>query len=61
MSSRSRIVIIGAGFGGISAAAYLAQAGHDVTVYEKNSWVGGRARVLARDGFRFDMGPSWYW
>ncbi|MFW6356116.1 MAG: phytoene desaturase family protein [Spirochaetota bacterium] len=61
MSSPSRIVIIGAGFGGISAAAYLAQAGHDVTVYEKNSWVGGRARVLARDGFRFDMGPSWYW
>ncbi|TVQ18815.1 MAG: phytoene desaturase [Spirochaetaceae bacterium] len=55
------VVVIGAGFGGISAAAYLAQAGYKVTVYEKNSWVGGRARVLERDGFRFDMGPSWYW
>ena len=55
------VVVVGAGFGGISAAAYLAQAGYDVTVYEKNSWVGGRARVLDRDGFRFDMGPSWYW
>jgi len=60
-SSKKRVVVIGAGFGGISAAAYLAQAGYDVTVYEKNDWVGGRARVLSRDGFRMDMGPSWYW
>ncbi len=60
-SSGKNVVVIGAGFGGISAAAYLANAGYDVTVYEKNSWVGGRARVLERDGFRFDMGPSWYW
>ena len=56
-----RVAVIGAGFGGISAAAYLAQAGYDVTVYEKNGWVGGRARVLDRDGYRLDMGPSWYW
>jgi phytoene desaturase len=56
-----RIVVIGAGFGGLSAAAYLARAGYDVTVVEKNSWVGGRARVLEKNGFRFDMGPSWYW
>ncbi|MFP4377304.1 MAG: phytoene desaturase family protein [Spirochaetales bacterium] len=55
------VVVIGSGFGGISAAAYLAQAGYRVTVYEKNSWVGGRARVLHRDGFHIDMGPSWYW
>ncbi|MFW5685963.1 MAG: phytoene desaturase family protein [Spirochaetota bacterium] len=60
-TASKRVVVIGAGFGGISAAAYLAQSGYDVTVYEKNSWVGGRARVLERDGFRFDMGPSWYW
>ena len=56
-----KVIVIGAGFGGISAAAYLAQAGYDVTVYEKNGWVGGRARVLERDGYRLDMGPSWYW
>jgi phytoene desaturase len=56
-----RVAVVGAGFGGISAAAYLAQAGCSVTVYEKNGWVGGRARLLERDGFRLDMGPSWYW
>ena len=60
-SSGKRVVVIGAGFGGLSASAYLAQAGYDVTVYEKNSWVGGRARVLERDGYTMDMGPSWYW
>lgn len=54
-------VVIGSGFGGLSAAGYLAREGYGVTVVEKNSWVGGRARVLERDGFRFDMGPSWYW
>ena len=54
-------LVIGSGFGGLSAAAHLARDGFDVTVLEKNDWVGGRARVLERDGFRFDMGPSWYW
>lgn len=54
-------VVIGAGFGGLSAAGYLRRAGYRVTVLEKNGWVGGRARILSRDGFRFDMGPSWYW
>lgn len=55
-----KIVIIGAGFGGLSAAAYLAQAGYDVTVLEKNDQPGGRAMVLKKKGFTFDMGPSWY-
>ena len=56
-----RALVIGSGFGGLSAAAFLARDGYRVEVLEKNSWVGGRARVLERDGYRFDMGPSWYW
>lgn len=56
-----RAVVIGSGFGGISAAAFLARDGFDVTVLEKNAWVGGRARSLEEQGYRFDMGPSWYW
>lgn len=58
----SRIAIIGSGFSGLSAACYLAAAGHEVNVYEKNSTVGGRARQFSTDeGYVFDMGPSWYW
>lgn len=55
------IKIIGSGFSSLAAASYLAQKGHKVTVYEKNDTLGGRARQLKRDGFTFDMGPSWYW
>ena len=55
------IKIIGSGFSSLAAACYLAQKGHQVTVYEKNASIGGRARQLKRDGFTFDMGPSWYW
>lgn len=54
-------VIIGAGFAGLSAAITLANKGHRVTVVEKNTKIGGRARVFRKDGFTFDMGPSWYW
>ncbi len=54
------VTVVGAGFGGLSAACYLADAGADVRVLEKNDELGGRASVLERDGFRFDMGPSWY-
>jgi phytoene desaturase len=61
MATTQRAVVIGSGFGGLSAAAHLARRGFAVTVLEKNGWVGGRARELERDGFRFDMGPSWYW
>jgi len=57
-----KVVIIGAGFSGLSAAAYLAAAGYDVDVYEKNESSGGRARQFSTDsGYTFDMGPSWYW
>ncbi|MFC7098255.1 phytoene desaturase family protein [Halobaculum marinum] len=54
------VVVIGGGFGGLSTACYLADAGADVTLLEKNEQLGGRASVLEEDGFRFDMGPSWY-
>ncbi|SDM59453.1 phytoene desaturase family protein [Kriegella aquimaris] len=56
-----KVVVIGSGFSSLSAACYLAKKGFDVSVYEKNSTVGGRARQLVIDGFTFDMGPSWYW
>ncbi len=56
------IAVIGAGFSGLSAAAYLSAAGHDVHVYEKNETAGGRARqLITTNGYVFDMGPSWYW
>ncbi len=59
---QKKIAIIGAGFSGISAAAYAAAAGHKVDVYEKNDRLGGRARQFkTENGFTFDMGPSWYW
>ncbi|HBN03833.1 MAG TPA: phytoene desaturase [Bacteroidetes bacterium] len=58
----SHIAIIGSGFSGLSAAAYLAKEGYDVVVYEKNALIGGRARQFETDnGYTFDMGPSWYW
>lgn len=56
-----KVVIIGAGFAGLAAAACLAQRGHAVTLLEKNEQAGGRARQFSAEGFVFDMGPSWYW
>jgi len=54
-------IVIGSGFAGLSAATSLAHKGHRVTLLEKNTQPGGRARVLREAGFTFDMGPSWYW
>jgi phytoene desaturase len=54
----SRVVIVGAGLGGLSAACHLAGSGHDVTVLEAATVPGGRAGTLARSGFRFDTGPT---
>jgi phytoene desaturase len=55
------ICVIGSGFAGLSAACHLAKQGNNVTILEKNSQPGGRARFFEESGFRFDMGPSWYW
>ncbi|MEO6684138.1 MAG: phytoene desaturase family protein [Ginsengibacter sp.] len=57
-----KIIVIGAGFSGLSAAAYLAAKGFEVHVYEKNASAGGRAsQMKTSSGYVFDMGPSWYW
>jgi phytoene desaturase len=58
---KKEIYIIGSGFSSLSAACYLAKDGYAVTVLEKNATLGGRARQLNKDGFTFDMGPTWYW
>ena len=56
-----KVNVIGAGFAGLSVSAHLAAKGYDVTVLEKHSQPGGRARQFSEKGFVFDMGPSWYW
>ncbi|MEO6539033.1 MAG: phytoene desaturase family protein [Ferruginibacter sp.] len=57
----NKVVVIGSGFAGMSAATFMAKAGWDVTVLEKHGLPGGRARKFSEQGFTFDMGPSWYW
>ncbi len=61
MKKDQRIVVIGSGFAGLSAASVLAKAGYRVSILEKNDQAGGRAGLWEKDGFKFDMGPSWYW
>jgi len=58
---KKKIIVIGAGFSGLSTATELASKGYDVEIFEKNEQAGGRARVFQEKGFTFDMGPSWYW
>ena len=58
---QKKLIVIGSGFAGLSAASFMAKAGWDVTVLEKQLTPGGRARQLKEAGFCFDMGPSWYW
>jgi len=57
----TKVVVIGSGFAGLAAATSLAHRGYDVTILEKNSIPGGRARKFEHEDFVFDMGPSWYW
>ncbi len=61
MANQNSVIVIGAGFAGLSAATFMARAGWDVTVIEKNNTPGGRAKQLKENGFTFDMGPSFYW
>jgi phytoene desaturase len=56
-----KVLIIGSGFSSLAASCYLAKNGYEVTVFEKNKTIGGRARQLVKDGFVFDIGPTWYW
>jgi len=58
---KKTIYIIGSGFSSLAASCYMAKLGYKVTVLEKNTTVGGRARQLVKNGFTFDIGPSWYW
>ena len=56
--NKKRVIVIGAGLGGISAAVSLATAGFEVELCEKNERIGGKLNLLERDGFSFDLGPS---
>ena len=61
MKKTKTITIIGSGFSALAASCYLAKSGFQVTILEKNKTVGGRARQLIKEGFTFDIGPTWYW
>ena len=58
---KKQVHIIGSGFASLAASCYMAKQGYEVNVFEKNSTVGGRARRLEKEGFIFDIGPTWYW
>ncbi|MFW6371799.1 MAG: phytoene desaturase family protein [Bacteroidota bacterium] len=58
---KRKVIVIGAGFSGITTATMLAREGYDVEVFEKNIKPGGRATQLEEQGYVFDKGPSWYW
>jgi phytoene desaturase len=54
----SRLVVVGGGIGGLASAALLGRAGHEVTLLEANSWLGGKSRRIDLEGRRMDTGPS---
>ena len=56
--NKKRVIVIGSGLGGISAAISLAQEGYAVAIHEKNAQIGGKLNVLKAQGYSFDLGPS---
>ena len=58
---KKRVIVIGSGLAGMASATYLAKAGYEVKVIEKNQTYGGRLQTYKEKGFTFDLGPSWYW
>lgn len=52
------VIVVGSGLAGLASACVLAARGHQVTLLEKNAWVGGKAAVHEAEGYRFDMGPT---
>ena len=59
---RKKIAVIGSGFSGLSASAYLQRKATKFMCFEKHNQPGGRARQFSTEqGYVFDMGPSWYW
>lgn len=58
MKTQKPIGVIGGGLGGLASACTLAARGHEVILFEANSWLGGKAAELSEQGFRFDMGPT---
>ena len=60
MPSSKKVVIIGAGPGGLASAMLLAAAGLEVTILERRGTVGGRTSAIEGDGFRFDLGPTFF-
>lgn len=59
-SSKKSAIVVGAGIGGLGLACILSKVGYDVTLLEKNETLGGKINYFEHNGFRFDMGPSWY-
>ena len=58
MKKGNKVIIIGAGIGGITTGIYLARQGYNVTIFEKNAFPGGRCGNLIKDGHRFDIGAT---